>query len=218
MSDPFSVRERAYIPWVDYRQMLAQQANVSLIRYPSTDIGRLALRLDELRQRESSTGFVYYGERRWLEACVERGGWIPYSEWAFLQLTGVLFLNGFARRPNGRHGDCWTAYTEDLSSVWWPPQLSMSKNAVNSLDIIVVDSGDQPNTFKMAEVFNIIHDLSYHILHALAATSHDAVLDELVVNNDSWRIGLINEYSATWSLQFAGPDMLPVTSAETQLG
>jgi hypothetical protein len=214
MNDPFSTRIRRYIPWADYRALEASQATDSLVGRSYIDTDGIKDRIAILANSESSVGFVYFGERQWLEARLYSNSDISYSSWAASELKTTVFRDGFARTTDSVMGMCWKAHTDDLTLFWSPPQLSCAIR-LQDVEVLVLGKEDTLPLLEASRVFDILHDLPYYLRSASSNYSNygDVVLDALILSpqQSRWEMCLANEYGSFGAAIFDGQELVGFT-------
>src|SRR5258708_2266297 len=124
MSDPFSVAVRRYIPWSEYRALEETLSVGSLTGRIAISLAEIEARLQTLRQYEAQSGFVFFGEGKWLDDRVAADNEMSYGDWVANQLVNGVFVNRIAYVDDATNGSCWKAYSENLSLFWSPPELA----------------------------------------------------------------------------------------------
>src|SRR5579862_7017935 len=112
MNDPFATKRRRYIPWSEYRALEADQSIISLIGRTKIHHNEIEHRLSVLQQYETLLGFVYFGERKWLENRLSVDNGMSYAAWVADQLSVTIFTDGFTPTIDTISGNCWKGYTE----------------------------------------------------------------------------------------------------------
>lgn len=207
MNDPFGARIRKYIPWPEYRALEASQAAISLIGRATIGVDEIKARQAILLQYEASLGFVYFGERKWLETRLNSNRDMPYSTWVANELEQNIFPGGFARETDSMLGSCWKGYKDDSELFWSSPDLS-SPIALNYVEVLIREAEESSPRPEAGRVFEVLHDLAYY-LHLAGhvrsyANSGEVGLDALVFwpQQSRWEMYLGNEYGSIGSVLF----------------
>lgn len=213
MSDPFNTRVRRYIPWPEYRVLEDSQAAASLIGHVTIEPSDIEARLASLRHYETSLGFVYFGERRWLEDRFNSGTDKTYAVWAAGELERAVFPGGFVREEDPMHGSCWRGESNDPRLFWTVPELS-SPIGLYCVVVLIRNADEEPPHFEAGRVFEVLHDLAYHLHNAgrtrTFADAGDVGLDTLVFSpqQSRWEMFLGNEWGSIGAFDFDGREVV----------
>lgn len=172
--DPFSTKLRRYIPWLEYQELEEEHSAGSLIGESEINENTINDRLEVLRESEALFGFVYFGEKRWLECHLESGGTLSYPSWIAAQLNDTIFAGGLRYSygdkmltPDGMsYGSWgsvagrWSSESEDISHLWIPAELSPTSIEFFCVSIVIMadESGPSENQYCLA--FEVLHDLA----------------------------------------------------------
>ncbi|QDU07535.1 hypothetical protein [Gimesia aquarii] len=209
MNDIFATKQRHYIPWPEYRKIEEEASHGTLIGQSGILLPKLNDRLKYLASAEDRDGFVYFGERKWLESCLVNGE-ITYSTWVLYQLNEV-FQNGLLKDFEDTLGICWGGYTENVSQFWLPHELTSSLIQFDNIKLLIPGDESGPKPSRLCEAFEILHNLAYYLNNASVRYHETVFLDEIVIQDREklWRIDLLNDYGSVGSVEFVGQEIEP---------
>jgi hypothetical protein len=217
MNDPFSILNRRYIPWLEYQTMTSVLCRGTLIGNHQLRREDRDRRVNELINYELNYGFVYVGEKKWLMPEMSQSS-KSYSDWVLDQFNKVVFPERFVCDCQGSSDSRWEGYTEDVSKLMIFPELMRESIRIGGyLNIFIPGNTIAPDSFKICQAFEILHNISYYLKMAALPEYEDVFLHRVVLERQQsrWQMELINDYGNVGDVDFcdsrkilrAGEDM-----------
>lgn len=209
MDSPFSVDQRRYLPWSEYHKLEQEIGQESLIGKSDLSADKVNSRIRELIGFEKRYGIVYLGERQWLEMHLRLPAKaMHYANWVMFHLN-VLLERGLLPATDDDLGHCWQGYTENLSSIWRPPELADAWIQVEDIDLVLPGDEAGVDDEALCEAFRILHNLAYYLHNVPHQDSRPVTLDKITVEPETgyWFIDVISEYGSVWSVEFFGNEV-----------
>ncbi|QDT25500.1 hypothetical protein [Gimesia panareensis] len=207
MDSPFSVDQRRYLPWSEYRKLEREIAQESLIGRSDLSSEKINSRIRELIGFEKRYGIVYLGERQWLERCAANSR-MSYPVWVLYQLNSLLD-KGLSESTEAMPGGGWQGYTEDLSLFWRPPELADAWIRMEDIDLTLPGNDSGVDDDGLCEAFRILHNLAYYLHNVPHQDSRPVSLHGITVEREPqhWTADVISEYGSVWSVEFFGDEV-----------
>lgn len=214
MSDPFSKAIRRYLSWSKCREFERELETNSMIQQSNCSTAQIQERVAELLRYEEKFGFVYFGEKKWLESCQCEGFKKSYPEWVFQRLNGLIFSDGLTIaqaevgcEESNKDVVYWHGYTEDLFFHVSFNELPCEPLIIDNLSLFVPGNGLSPDLNCTTRAFHLLHYLSYFLHMAgqrLSKCDCDFALDEIVLFDEGhrWVIAVITEYGGGIDFEF----------------
>ncbi|MCA9015828.1 MAG: hypothetical protein KDA77_10895, partial [Planctomycetaceae bacterium] len=202
MDDLFATTERRYLPWPLYRELETKAARRTLIDQTDFSTETATARLKDLMTLEQDQGFVYLGERKWLESCLMNHQ-LSYATWVLNQFN-KLFEDGLSQETEETIGTCWRGYTENVGPIWLPEEYSDSTIQFGEINILIPGDDSGPYPDKLCQAFEILHNLCYYLNHAGKLYRETVFLKEIIIHqeNQHWTAELCNDYGSVGSVEF----------------
>ncbi|AMV25877.1 hypothetical protein VT84_15875 [Gemmata sp. SH-PL17] len=204
------------MPWSEYRALKANLSHGSLIGRADISRAETDARLATLRNAEEQWGFVYLGERQWLERRLEQNSAITYGEWVRDVLEDTVFY-GYSYEVNFYLGGHWKGYTENLSLFWLPPELPFDNTEF--VWVCVTISGDEAGicNLNLCHLFDILHDLSYYLNKFYNGHRERMSFGEIwVLNGYQWGMCTATDYGHL-PYDFCGQTRIPFSESTAWL-
>ncbi len=209
MDSPFSADQRRYLPWPEYRKLEQEIGQESLIGKSDLSSDKVNSRIRELIGFEKRYGIVFLGERKWLEMHLRLPSKaMHYANWVMFHLN-VLLERGLLPATDDDLGHCWQGYTENLSSIWRPPELADAWIQVEDIDLVLPGDEAGVDDEALCEAFRILHNLAYYLHNVPHQDSRPVTLDKITVEPETgyWFVDVISEYGSVWSVEFFGNEV-----------
>lgn len=213
MNNPFASNVRRVIPWDQYESLQANQVPRSLTSRTSFTRDEANHRSEALGELEERLGFVYLGERRWLNEWLSGKHVQGYIGWAAEQFLRCFDGGLVPADPDWRVGSRfhWHGYTQDVSFLWLPPSLVPADLDVSYVSVSFPGEVVFPEPERLAHGFEILHNLAYYLFlfglwapGALRDCPHGLHDITIPPGSEPWELILISEYGAGWGCQFVG--------------
>ncbi|MBP3956391.1 hypothetical protein J8F10_13995 [Gemmata sp. G18] len=219
MSDPFSTAIRRYMPWPEYRALKANLSHGSLIERADISRAEIDARLATLRNAEEQWGFVYLGERQWLERRLEQNSAITYGAWVGDVLENTVFY-GYSYETSYYRGKDWNGYkghTDDLSLLWLPPELPFDNTEFWYVNATIAGDKAGIDNYNLCHLFDIIHDLSYYLNRFYNGhREHMSFGDIRVLGDYQWQMWTATDYGHV-PYDFCGQARVPFSESSAWL-
>lgn len=204
MDDPFSTAIRKYIPWPEYQTLEGEVSCETLIVQKNACEGEVRFRIDRLQTYENELGFVFLGEKQWLESRLTWNFELTYELWVQVQLSNVVFPEGlqFKEESDGLY---WEGYTEEMHLFALFPELTPYSIQIDNLLVRIPGSAEQPESWQLWHAFEVLHNIAYYLhLAGERYRGKKIFVDEIVFANQEglWRMDLINEYGSVGQVIF----------------
>ncbi len=164
--DPFSKKIRRYIDWNTYLEMQNALAKNSLISNEVLREQDMSRRIEELATFEKQEGFVYFGEKQWLQTCQSEGP-LSYSNWAKSVFENHIFENPFDFGHVKQIGECWQASTKCVDWHTRFGELAEGSLWISKLQIYLRTNKESqtgsPAPQQLIDSFEVMHNLPYHL-------------------------------------------------------
>ncbi|MCT4615507.1 MAG: hypothetical protein N4A49_11600 [Marinifilaceae bacterium] len=223
---PNSISIRKYIPTQEYLNLQKQQENLSLIMcdLSTIDNNLIIKRINELKEQEEK-GFVYVGERNWLQEFLDsdkNSEFKSYSNWVLNNFENHL---GISYKP--------TQDIDNPKQIVWEAimnaeNLNLDLKEFSNLDSTLFDElelaivGDQKNISKdhLIKLFEMLHNFEYILndLYLKIPDYSDITLLGVDFKNSSdtlnWQLILISEYGAEFDINYNNYKLIPFNKKE----
>ena len=169
--DPFGRSVRKYIPqdrYVDLLDLASKESLVGSARFTETDA---KLRMAQLDEIERSCGFVYYGERQWLNRRLQSDSSLSYAKWIESQLK---FSEGGEAFSGQRLYRTWWIQNDGNFCVQFPELAHDDSISIDGLTVVILESANELTPDRKIEAFEVIHNIDYLLdicrIHAREST------------------------------------------------
>ena len=219
--DPFSKRIRRFIEWDRYCELQNELSQSSLISQQNFNEMNLESRIKQLEDFETQFGFVYFGEKQWLQK-IRSGDVCSYSDWALTAFEDAVFKSPFTKRDWKGLGNCWANQTYDIIG-WYSghSELAKASLSISRLSLCLIPENENevnPSPQQIVQAFGIIHNLCYH-LHSFVQTasknSKPIILDEGSLHFVSvgpsigkWYLNYVHEYGVGQGAKFLDQELV----------
>ncbi len=218
MNDPFRKSSRKYIPLDIYQKLFEKIGHKSLLDKDLNIVSESEIksRINELDQCEQQEGFVFVGEKSWLETLLAGQTRYPYEKWVehvFRQYLGLSFTFGNYGPFPDMPGKSWKVRLEKPGQ-YLPGHDELINPAIESVleithvDIHVFGTEKEISLKHLAKAFEFLFDLEYMIASLPQKTGEGGpvAVEGLNVMHpedpNKWELDVLSGYGAEFDYWF----------------
>ncbi len=208
MHDPFGLSRRKALPFEAFERLVAAQQSRTLTGSYLSDepTERIQKRRAELEGLEAEHGFVYVGEKDWIEAYLDGGSFIRYDQWVghVFDALGVSFSYVAYSENEGFPQNVWAsdfpARLVLTNQLPWKPSYSVEAD----LDVTVYGTAAGPSPGHLVSLFDYLCCVEYMVAQVANVARHDVAIavTGLGVTHPAcvmaWDMVFMSEYGAEW--------------------
>jgi hypothetical protein len=205
---------RRYFPLKEYLNLQKQQENISYTKnnLKELETRQISKRIEELQKQEEK-GFVYLGEKNWLQSYLESENlekFKLYSQWVLYNFENYLELN-FKPIEDASNSDIFVWETildaEDLNLNF--KELSMvNSTPFDELELAIIGNKEKISKNHLIKLFEILHNLEYilcDLYEKIPKYSEESIMGIDIINNSdstNWQLNLISEYGSEFNIDY----------------